>query len=197
MSQGTLPFTCKFLIVLHVSLPLLCAHIMAAFGDFTAAFVQNMEQLQRDGQVETVALMLALVGAPRAAMHLGRPVAEMVVRRMKGDAAIDIEQIFAPVDWRRRSSCSCQRTLMRLRSTRRAFGFEEIQLTPQHAAASTTIADHEPEQAEQNSNYTQLTLEMLLLRCVFGMTGSPHSRRTRPHRRRQNRPMTRHDIKKC
>lgn len=72
---------------------------MAHYGDFTPGFVQNLQTIEQQGQLDKLSLVLAMVGAARAVARLGRPAAEAVFRQMAGNSDVNVEDIFAQVDW--------------------------------------------------------------------------------------------------
>ena len=113
---------------------------MAPFGgEFTPNFLFKLERLERAGQVDTIALMVAMVGAARAAVPLGRRMAEAVLRRMSANIDIDLEDIFAQVDCQQPQQLQQQQaetcassadTDRRPPSIRRVLGFEDLARSP-------------------------------------------------------------------
>ena len=109
---------------------------MAHVNEFTPGFVRNLERMEQAGQMEIVALMVALVGAARATLPLGRRTAEAALRRIACETDVDPEEIFAQVDWiaPQQLQVDQQQTpassVYTGRSIRRALGLGEIQVTP-------------------------------------------------------------------
>lgn len=116
-------------------------------------------KLQRDGQANPVALVLAVVGVIRATAPIGRRMIEQIVRGIIGGDEVPAEQVFARMD--RQQPQQLQLTppgsdslAGSQRSTCRNLGLEDVQITivqlqqraPQgHAAArysSGTNANH-------------------------------------------------------
>ena len=94
-----LQYLCVFVFLPNPSLSLsLSLAAMATFGDFTGfgeftpGFAHSLERLEDERQIT---LMLALVGAARAAWPLGKQVVQAVIRQMAGTTTVNIEEIIA------------------------------------------------------------------------------------------------------
>ena len=77
------------------------ASVMAEFDGFTRNFVENLQRLEREGQMETLAMILGFVGVVRAAARVGRHFAESAYHRYLSNnrVQVDQEKIFAKVNW--------------------------------------------------------------------------------------------------
>lgn len=69
-------------------------------GGFTSSFAANLERMEREGQLETLALIFGFVGVVRVAAEFGRRCAEFVYQHVTIGAHVQVNQdeIFALMD---------------------------------------------------------------------------------------------------
>ena len=72
---------------------------MAQNFEFTPGFMRNMERVELAGQVDVVAVTMALIATGRAMMPLGRRLVEATLRRLAGEANVDPEEVFSQMDY--------------------------------------------------------------------------------------------------
>ena len=89
--------------------------------------MHNMAQEQHD----RMALLLAAIGFVRPVVRYGRPYAEALFKKFFGDKDIDVEEIFANVDWNAlQDETPTEGSSGSRRGWRRALGFDDLHLTP-------------------------------------------------------------------
>ena len=94
----------------------------------TPNVTHNLAQQQHD----KMALLLAAIGFVRPLVKYGRPYAEALFNKFFGNKDINMEEVFANVDWPvLQAETPTEGSSGSRRGWRRALGLDEVQLTPQ------------------------------------------------------------------
>ena len=125
----------------------------ASFDDYTPNLMRNMAQQQHD----KVTMILAAIGFVRPLVKYGRPYAEALFYKVLGKQEVDMDEVFANVDWPalQDQTPPTEDSSGSRRGWRRLLGFDEVQLTPQQQQQQQNPQVQEPERQQPQQQQQQ------------------------------------------
>ena len=121
-------------------------------GPFTLAYGQNLAQAEAE---QKMAMMFVFVGVARQLVPLGYKAAKKLFAKMVGDTEVNVDEVFAQVEWPEKLANTDSDSEREERSTRRHFGFEDLQLTPDQVQTTTTQQPIVPQPTAQQPRQQQ------------------------------------------